>query len=119
MKKSETMKGKNAADNDGNDDHSSAHLSSLFNVRDDASDSVVTPSITEFRMIKEDAPEIIRARYNAKMEAKSNKGNALNASDDSYSKGGKQDFYIYRQPQLNKDLWETKPRPYRNISLNA
>lgn len=22
-------------------------------------------------------------------------------------------FYLYRQPQLNKYSWETKPRPYR------
>lgn len=23
------------------------------------------------------------------------------------------DFYLYRQPHLNKSTWETKPRPYR------
>lgn len=23
------------------------------------------------------------------------------------------DFYLYRQPHLNKSIWETKPRPYR------
>jgi hypothetical protein len=23
-----------------------------------------------------------------------------------------QDFYLYRQPELNKAMWETKPRPY-------
>lgn len=25
----------------------------------------------------------------------------------------KEDFYLYRQPHLNKSIWETKPRPYR------
>jgi DNA-binding PucR family transcriptional regulator len=25
----------------------------------------------------------------------------------------KDDFYLYRQPHLNKSIWETKPRPYR------
>jgi hypothetical protein len=24
------------------------------------------------------------------------------------------DFFLYRQPSLNKSLWETKPRPYRD-----
>ena len=23
------------------------------------------------------------------------------------------DFFIYRQPHLNKSIWETEPRPYR------
>jgi len=33
-------------------------------------------------------------------------------SDDSVD-GRNVDFYLYRQPQLNTALWETKPRAYR------
>lgn len=32
-------------------------------------------------------------------------------SDDD-SMEDMQDFYLYRQPELNKALWETKPRAY-------
>ncbi len=35
-------------------------------------------------------------------------------SDDSVDER-KLDFYLYRQPQLNTALWETKPRAYRSI----
>jgi len=33
-------------------------------------------------------------------------------SDDDESDDGRADLYLYRQPELNKALWETKPRPY-------
>ena len=32
-------------------------------------------------------------------------------SDDEVIEA-KEDFYLYRQPELNKAHWETKPRPY-------
>ena len=33
--------------------------------------------------------------------------------DSDGEESGGVDFYLYRQPQLNKTLWEKKPRPYR------
>eukprot|EP00586_Coscinodiscus_wailesii_P015502 CAMPEP_0172493356 /NCGR_PEP_ID=MMETSP1066-20121228/24773_1 /TAXON_ID=671091 /ORGANISM="Coscinodiscus wailesii, Strain CCMP2513" /LENGTH=605 /DNA_ID=CAMNT_0013263493 /DNA_START=167 /DNA_END=1984 /DNA_ORIENTATION=- len=42
-----------------------------------------------------------------------NKFDSSGCCDDSDEDVAKKDFYLYRQPQLNKALWETKPRPYR------
>jgi len=35
---------------------------------------------------------------------------SCNSSGDAFNND--ESFYLYRQPQLNKELWETRPRPY-------
>lgn len=36
----------------------------------------------------------------------------INSFSEEEDEDEKVDFYLYRQPELNKILWETKPRPY-------
>ena len=64
----------------------------------------VTPSIalnlTNARII--DNEEKVRRR-----QAKKRRKGKEVVDPDAY------DSFIFRQPQMNKSLWETKPRPYR------
>ena len=60
-------------------------------------------------------PEVKRTRFNATAD-KSVAGKSIAAleddSDSDDSMENDQDFYLYRQPELNKSIWETKPRSY-------
>jgi hypothetical protein len=40
------------------------------------------------------------------------RGYSEDFSDDEVDDVQGDDLYLYRQPELNKVLWETKPRPY-------
>ena len=65
----------------------------------------------------ESPPKVKRTRFNMEdVQRTSSKGSKLRRgkedfSDDESVEDG-QDFYLYRQPELNKAMWETKPRPY-------
>ena len=73
-------------------------------------------TILQLPVLRENTPDQLRQRRAAKLAADSKGGNRLYGDDDDDSdgeEGGGADFYLYRQPQLNKSLWEKKPRPYR------
>ena len=72
-----------------------------------------------FNLRKEEDTLQVHKRRAARLEKLKSSGShhtrlkgSTDESDDSDSE--KHDFYLYRQPHLNKSLWETKPRPYRN-----
>jgi len=76
----------------------------------------------QFKVTKEDTVEQLeeRATRHAKKPLsqygtpiKKSRKDTFNFDDDSDEEDERIDFYLYRQPQLNKTLWETKPRPYR------
>ena len=73
-------------------------------------------TILQLPVLRENTPDQLRQRRAAKLAADSKGGNRLYGGDDDDSDGEGADgvdFYLYRQPQLNKSLWEKKPRPYR------
>ena len=74
-------------------------------------------TILQLSVLRENTPDQLRQRRAAKLAADSKGGNRLYGGDDDNDSdgegGGGADFYLYRQPQLNKSLWEKKPRPYR------
>ena len=74
-------------------------------------------TILQLPVLRENTPDQLRQRRAAKLAADSTGGNRLYGGDDDDDsdgeEGGGADFYLYRQPQLNKSLWEKKPRPYR------
>lgn len=72
--------------------------------------------ILSLPVLRGNTPDQLRQRRAVKLAADSKGGNRLYGDDDDDSdgeEGGGADFYLYRQPQLNKSLWEKKPRPYR------
>ena len=73
-------------------------------------------TILQLPVLRENTPDQLRQRRAAKLAADSKGGNRLYGGDNDDSDGEGSDgvdFYLYRQPQLNKTLWEKKPRPYR------
>jgi len=56
-----------------------------------------------------------RVRF-SKLERRTSNRKPASLTSDSRNRStdscDDKDFYLYRQPQLNKSLWETKPRPY-------
>ena len=73
-------------------------------------------TILQLPVLRENTPDQLRQRRAAKLAADSKGGNRLYGGEDDDSDGEGSDgvdFYLYRQPQLNKTLWEKKPRPYR------
>ena len=68
----------------------------------------------QFEVVKEESEEQLRQRRVARLAAA--KGNKIAYTGEGEGEAGNSsdyDFYLYRQPQLNQYLWETKPRPYR------
>lgn len=80
-----------------------------------APDSAPKRKPIQFQVFKEESEEQLRQRRAARLAAA--RGNKIaSAGDEENGVGGDNesyDFFLYRQPQLNKFLWETKPRPYR------
>ena len=65
----------------------------------------------------ESPPKVKRTRFNMEdVQRTSSKGSKLRRGKEDFSDDESveddQDFYLYRQPELNKAMWETKPRPY-------
>mmetsp|Transcript_7208 Transcript_7208/g.15726 ORF Transcript_7208/g.15726 Transcript_7208/m.15726 type:complete len:199 (+) Transcript_7208:2-598(+) len=94
--------------------------SAMLNIPPKPAKSVGHKSM-QMPVLRENTPEQLRERRAAKIAAESKGNNMMayagaggegGADSDEESTGGV-DFYLYRQPQLNKSLWETKPRPYR------
>ena len=61
-------------------------------------------------------PKVKRTRFNMEdaqqQSFKSSNSNRRGDFSDEESMEDDQEFYLYRQPELNKAQWETKPRPY-------
>lgn len=65
----------------------------------------------------ESPPKVKRTRFNMEDVQRTNsKGSKIRRGKEDFSDDESveddQDFYLYRQPELNKAMWETKPRPY-------
>jgi hypothetical protein len=97
-----------------------ADQSAMLNIPPKPATSVGHKSM-QMPVLRENTPEQLRQRRAAKIASESKGNNMMayagaggegGADSDEESTGGV-DFYLYRQPQLNKSLWETKPRPYR------
>jgi hypothetical protein len=72
---------------------------------------------TEDEDFADSPPSIKRTRFH--LDQKSKKSRTRNRRhhhhddfSDEDSMEDVQEFYLYRQPELNKALWETKPRAY-------
>mmetsp|Transcript_969 Transcript_969/g.1398 ORF Transcript_969/g.1398 Transcript_969/m.1398 type:complete len:478 (+) Transcript_969:82-1515(+) len=73
-----------------------------------------------FRVAKEIDPKTLEKREEEKRSKLSagaaQLGFSWSSRDDGrnpFQRSRNSDFYLFRQPSLNKSLWETKPRPYR------
>eukprot|EP00563_Minutocellus_polymorphus_P011366 CAMPEP_0181061736 /NCGR_PEP_ID=MMETSP1070-20121207/22691_1 /TAXON_ID=265543 /ORGANISM="Minutocellus polymorphus, Strain NH13" /LENGTH=1460 /DNA_ID=CAMNT_0023141733 /DNA_START=161 /DNA_END=4540 /DNA_ORIENTATION=+ len=66
-------------------------------------------TILRLPVLRENTPDQLRQRRAAKLAVDSKGGNRLYGGDDDDDSdgegGGGVDFYLYRQPQLNKSLW--------------
>lgn len=58
-------------------------------------------------------PSSTLALTNARIMDCENKNKTTTVSGRTTRLGDKESFYLYRQPQLHKALWETEPRAYR------
>jgi len=79
---------------------------------------LVQDSSTQFRVVREDTADAIKSRLKknlgaANYESKFGKTSLHQIFSTKDDDEAGQDYFIYRQPDLNKSTWETKPRPYR------
>jgi len=115
-RKEETTKKVDASADQANDSINSVEQEALLKMPARVTSSN-GKTILQLPVLRENTPDQLRQRRAAKLAADSKGGNRLYGGDDDDDsdgeEGGGADFYLYRQPQLNKSLWEKKPRPYR------
>ena len=115
-RKEETTKKVDASADQANDSINSVEQEALLKTPARVTSSN-GKTILQLPVLRENTPDQLRQRRAAKLAADSKGGNRLYGGDDDDDsdgeEGGGADFYLYRQPQLNKSLWEKKPRPYR------
>ena len=76
-------------------------------------EKIGSSSKTHVKVRKEDHIKQRRKENRIKEKYKINRSHVSDDDSDDSVDGKKLDFYLYRQPQLNTAIWETKPRAYR------
>jgi hypothetical protein len=78
----------------------------------------VNDSSTQFHVVREETADAIKERLKRKLgfadqASKFGKTSLHQIFSSGEEDDEGQDYFLYRQPDLNKSTWETKPRPYR------
>jgi len=83
---------------------------------DRGGNALVPYDSSQFQVLKADSADRLMDRLKRRCASSKLTSKFGNTSLQQIIRGDdeeNEDFYLYRQPHLNKSIWETKPRPYR------